>query len=46
MLKKRITWSSSRANIKTLGTDVIMQNTPIQCVKLTTFLGVIIDKIG
>ena len=31
-----------RAKIKTLGTDVIMQNTSIQCVKSTKFLGVII----
>ena len=33
-----------RAKIKTLGTDVIMQNTSIQCVKSTKFLGVIIDN--
>ena len=32
-----------RAKIKTLGTDVIMQNTSIQCVKSTQFLGVIMD---
>ena len=33
-----------RAKIKTLGTDVIMQNTSLQCVKSTKFLGVIIDN--
>ena len=33
-----------RAKIKILGTDVITQNTSIQCVKSTTFLGVIIDN--
>ena len=33
-----------RAKIKTLGTDVIMQNTSIQCVKSTQFLGIIIDN--
>ena len=33
-----------RAKIKTLGTDVIMQNTSIQFVKSTKFLGVIIDN--
>ena len=33
-----------RAKIKTLGTDVIMQNTSIQCVKSTQFLRVIIDN--
>ena len=32
------------AKIKTLGTDVIMQNSLIQCVKSTKFLGVIIDN--
>ena len=30
--------------IKTIGTDVIMQNTSIQCVKSTIFLEVIIDN--
>ena len=36
-----------RAKIKTLGTDVIMQNTSIQCVKSTQFLVVVIDnKLG
>ena len=43
-VKKRITWSSTAQKIKTLGTDVIMQNTSIQCVKSTKFLGVIIDN--
>ena len=33
------------AKIKTLDTDVIMQNTSIQCVKFTIFLSVIIDKM-
>ena len=33
-----------RAKLKTLGTDVIMQNTSIHCVKSTKFLGVIIDN--
>ena len=33
-----------RAKIKTLGTDVIMQYTSIQCVKSTQFLGGIIDN--
>ena len=33
-----------RAKIKTPGTDVIKQNTSIQCVKSTKFLGVIIDN--
>ena len=32
------------AKRKTLGTDVIMQNSSIQCVKLAQFLGVIIDN--
>ena len=43
-VKKRITWSSTAQKIKTLGTDVIMQNTSIQRVKSTQFLGVIIDN--
>ena len=33
-----------RAKIRTLGTDVIMQNTSIQFVKSTKFLEVIIDN--
>ena len=33
-----------RAKIKTIGADVIMQNTSIQCVKSTQFFGVIIDN--
>ena len=33
-----------RAKIKTLGTNVIMQNISIQCVKSTTFLEVIIGN--
>ena len=32
------------SKMKTLDSDVIMQNTSIQCVKLTTCLGVIIDN--
>ena len=33
-----------QAKIKTLGTDVITQNTLKQCVKPTIFFGVIIDN--
>ena len=46
-VKKTHYMAFNRPKIKTLGTDVIMQNTSIQCVKSTKFLGVIIDnKLG